>query len=212
MAFREYSLLSACETGANLLRNLEISAKVFNMPDTVAPRPPRRVLYCLNCVKKLTTEVKAARQVPATTFCQRDNAGAKCEPCRADTGNHNCDDVPAEFNRALNILVHLQQQAVLSSSDDASTLRREDRVREYAKKLVVAIAGWQKALASNVKKDKDWLAHRRESYDENKRRFDQGLGSVGLLTPTNEEVDPELEQTLLHTWKRDKVWWYLRVV
>jgi hypothetical protein len=49
-----------------------------------------------------------------------------------------------------------------------------------------------------VKKDKDWLAHRRASYDENKRRFDEGLGSVGLLTPTNEEVDAELEQTLLH--------------
>jgi hypothetical protein len=212
MVFREYSLLSACETGANPPRNTEISAKVLNMPDTVAPRPSRRVLYCLNCVKKLTTEVKSARQVLATTFCQRDNAGAKCDPYRVDIGNYNYDDIPAEFNRALNVLVHLQQQAALPAHDDEGKQRREDRVHDYAKKIVLAVQGWQKVLAANVKKDKDWLAHRRASYDENKRRFDEGLGSVGLLTPTNEEVDAELEQTLLHQWKGNKNWWYLRVV
>jgi hypothetical protein len=126
------------------------------MPDTVAPRPPRRVLYCLNCVKKLTAAVKGERQVDPTVMCERDNAGAKCDPCRVDKGNHNCDEIPAEFNRALNILVHLQQQAGLPSSDDAAHLRRCERVRDYAQKLVLAIQSWQKVTSANVKKDKDF--------------------------------------------------------
>jgi uncharacterized protein (DUF983 family) len=42
-------------------------------------------------------------------FYACDNANAKCNPCYEDSGNHNCDDIPAEFNRALNVLVYLQQ-------------------------------------------------------------------------------------------------------
>lgn len=182
------------------------------MPDTVAPRPPRRILYCLNCIKKLTTDVKDDRQVEATVMCERDNAGAKCDPCRLDKGNHNCDDVPADFNRAINILVHLQQQAGLPAADEDARTRRYDRVHDYAKKLVLAVQGWQKVIAASVKKDKDFLVNRRKSYEENKKRFDEGLGSVGLLTPTNQEVDAKLEQTLMHTWVKDKQWWYLRAV
>ena len=41
-------------------------------------------------------------------FCARDNANAKCNPYREDSGNYNYDDIPAEFNRALNVLVYLQ--------------------------------------------------------------------------------------------------------
>ena len=43
----------------------KISDTVLNMPDTVAPRPPRRVNYCLPCVKKLSTTVKGDRRVAA---------------------------------------------------------------------------------------------------------------------------------------------------
>jgi uncharacterized protein (DUF983 family) len=42
-------------------------------------------------------------------FYAYDNANAKCNPCYEDSGNYNCDDIPAEFNRALNVLVYLQQ-------------------------------------------------------------------------------------------------------
>lgn len=212
MVFREYLLRLSCETDANCFSNAEISQKVLNMPDTVAPRPPRRVLYCLPCVKKLTIDVKEDRRVEATAMCERDNAGSKCEACRADRGNHNCDDIPAEFNRSINVLVHFQQQAGLPSTDADGRARRVDRVREYAKKLVVAVQNHQKVVKEGVKKDKDFIANRRRSYEENKKRFDEGLGSVGLLTPTNEEVDAKLEQTLYHTWVKDKSWWYLRAV
>jgi len=193
-------------------RGSDISAKVLNMPDTVAPRPPRRVLYCLPCVKELSTTVKSNRQVDVSCMCERDNAGAKCEPCREDTGNHNCDDIPAEFNRAINVLVHLQQAAIPASSNAETQQRREERVRDYATKLVHAIQSWQKVVVASVKKDKDFWAHRRASYEENKKRYDEGLGSVGQLTPTNQEVDPKLEQTLLHQWRKEGVWWYLRAV
>jgi hypothetical protein len=182
------------------------------MPDTVAPRPPRRVLYCLNCAKKLSTDVKSARQVEVTVFCDRDNAGAKCNPCRKDPGNHNCDDIPAEFNRAVNVLVHLQQQALLPAQNDETKLRRDDRVRDYATKLKDAVSSWQKAATAGLKKNKDWVAHRRASYEENMRRYEQGLGAVGELTPMNQEVDPKLEQTLLKQWVDAKMWWYLRAV
>jgi hypothetical protein len=180
------------------------------MPATVAPRPPRRILYCLNCVKKLSTHVKESNQVEATTFCVRDNAGTKCENCRKDKGNHNCDDIPAEFNRAINILVHLQQQAAASSG--ANRDRREERVVNYATKLVNAMQGFEKLVAAGVKKDKDFVASRRRSYEENMKRYDQGLGSVGALTPTNQEVDETLEQTFLQQWKKGEDWWYLRAV
>jgi hypothetical protein len=78
------------------------------MPDTIAPRPPRRVNYCLNCVKKLSNAVKGARQVETTVFYACDNVNAKYNPYCEDSGNHNCDDIPTEFNCALNVLVHLQ--------------------------------------------------------------------------------------------------------
>jgi hypothetical protein len=77
------------------------------MPVTIALRPPRRILYCLLCIKKLSTHVKVANQVDPSTCCDRENASTKCENCRYDKGNHNCDDVPAKFNCAINILVHL---------------------------------------------------------------------------------------------------------
>jgi hypothetical protein len=77
------------------------------MPVTVAPRPPPRVLYCLLYIKKLSTYVKAVNQVNPSTRYNRENASTKCENCRYDKGNHNYNDVPTEFNRAINILVHL---------------------------------------------------------------------------------------------------------
>lgn len=182
------------------------------MPETVAPRPFHRVPYCLNCIKKLSVDVKGARQVDVTVFCERDNSGSKCNPCRKDSGNHNCDPVPAEFNRAVNILVHLQQQCRLVEKDDATKLRREDRVRDYATKLKDAIATWNKQATAAVKKDKDWVAHRRASYLENMRRYEQGLGAVGELTPMNQEVDSFMEQTLRKNWIDGQKWWYLRAV
>jgi hypothetical protein len=77
------------------------------MPDTVAPRPPRCVNYCLNYVKKLLNTVKGACQVETTVFCACDNANTKYNPYCEDSGNHNCNDIPAEFNYALNVLVYL---------------------------------------------------------------------------------------------------------
>lgn len=88
-------------------RNDEISKMVLTMPNTVAPRPPRCVNYYLNCVKKLSNAVKGAHQVETTVFCACDNANTKCNPYCKDSGNHNYDDIPAEFNCALNVLVHL---------------------------------------------------------------------------------------------------------
>jgi len=192
-------------------RNSEISEKVLNMPDTVAPRPPRRVLYCLPCVKRLTTSVKEGRRVDPEVMCERDNAGAKCQSCRDDKGNHNCDDIPPEFNRALNILVHLQQQAAIPG-DDAAQVRRGERVRDYALKLVLAVQSFEKFTSAAVKKDKDFLVNRRKSYEENMKRYEQGLGSVGLLSKVNQEVDEKLEQKLFLQWKKEKNWWYLRAV
>lgn len=182
------------------------------MPETVAPRPNLRVPYCLNCIKKLSTDVKGTRQVEVTVFCTRDNVGSKCNPCRKDSGNHNCDPVPAEFNRAVNILVHLQQQCRIYEPNAADMLRREDRVRDYATKLKDAIAAWNKQTASALKKDKDWVAHRRASYLENMRRYEQGLGAVGELTPMNQEVDSFIEQALRKQWISGDKWWYLRAV
>jgi hypothetical protein len=180
------------------------------MPVTVAPRPPRRILYCLPCIKKLSTYVKAVNQVDPSTRYDRENAGTKCENCRHDKGNHNCDDVPAEFNRAINILVHLQQSVAASTGEGRE--RRGERVVEYATKLVNAIQGFEKSLAAGVKKNKDFLDVRRRSYEENMRRYGEGLGSVGTLTPTNQEVDETLEQALLYQWRDAGNWWYLRAV
>jgi hypothetical protein len=90
-------------------RNDEISKTVLTIPNTVAPRPPHCINYCLNCVKKLLNAIKGAYQVETTMFYACDNANAKCNPCYEDSGNYNCDDIPAEFNRALNVLVYLQQ-------------------------------------------------------------------------------------------------------
>jgi hypothetical protein len=179
-------------------RNDEISKTVLTMPDTVAPRPPRRVNYCLNCIKKLSNAVKGACQVETTVFCACDNANAKCNPYREDSGNHNCDDIPAEFNCALNVLVHLQQQTILPR-DAAGKLCREERVRDYAMKLKDAVAGWNKAATAALKKDKDWLSHRRESYEQNMKRYEKGLGATSKLTPANQEVDQDLESKFYHT-------------
>jgi hypothetical protein len=88
-------------------RNDEISKTVLTIPDTVAPRPPRRINYCLNCVKKLSNAIKDARQVETTVFYARDNANAKYNPYWEDSSNYNYDDIPAEFNHALNVLVYL---------------------------------------------------------------------------------------------------------
>jgi hypothetical protein len=41
-------------------------------------------------------------------FYTRDNANTKCNPCRKDSSNYNYDNIPAEFNYALNVLVYLQ--------------------------------------------------------------------------------------------------------
>jgi hypothetical protein len=87
-------------------------------------------------------------------FCTRDNANAKCNPYCKDSSNYNYDDIPAEFNRALNVLVHLQQQTILPG-DAASKLRRKERIRDYATKLKDAVAGWNKAATAALKKDKD---------------------------------------------------------
>jgi hypothetical protein len=129
-----------------------------------------------------------------------------------DPGNHNCDPVPTEFNRAVNILVHLQQQTRLPAADDVAKLRREDRVRNYATKLKDTVTSWQKQVVAGVKKDKNWVAHRRASYEENIRRYEQGLGAVSKLTPMNQEVDSTLEQTLMKQWVHGQKWWYLRAV
>jgi len=59
-------------------RNSEISEKVLNMPDTIAPRPPRRVLYYLPYVKRLIISVKEGRRVDPEVIYERDNASAKC--------------------------------------------------------------------------------------------------------------------------------------
>ena len=85
----------------------KISDTVLNMPDTVTPRPPRRINYYLPYVKKLSTTVKGDRRVAAGYIYKRDNASSKYDPYRVNKGNHNCDDIPAEFNRPLNILVYL---------------------------------------------------------------------------------------------------------
>jgi hypothetical protein len=63
-----------------------------------------------------------------------------------------------------------------------------------------------------VKKDKDWAANRRASYEMNMARFLKGLSGTGELTPANQEVDSDLEQMLFHAWVKEKRWWYLRVV
>jgi hypothetical protein len=56
-------------------------------------------------------------------------------------------------------------------------------------KLKDVVAGWNKAATATLKKDKDWLSHRRESYEQNMKRYKKGLGATGELTPTNQEVD-----------------------
>ena len=132
-----------------------ISDKVLTIPKTVAPRPFHRVPYYLNYIKKLSIDVKGARQVDTTMFCERDNIRSKCNPYRKDSGNHNCDPVPTKFNRAINILVYLQQQYRIIEKDEAIKLRREDRMRDYATKLKDTIATWNKQVTAVVKKDKD---------------------------------------------------------
>jgi hypothetical protein len=179
-------------------RNDEISKMVLTMPDTVAPRPPHYVNYCLNCVKKLSNTVKSTHQVETTVFCACDNANAKCNPCCKDSSNHNCNDIPAEFNYALNVLVHLQQQTILPR-DAASKLCREEHMRDYAMKLKDTVAGWNKAATAALKKDKDWLSHQRESYEQNMKRYKKGLGATSKLTPANQEVDQDLESKFYHT-------------
>jgi hypothetical protein len=59
-------------------RNSKISEKVLNMPDTVAPRPPCRILYYLLCIKRLTTSVKEGRYVDPEVMYERNNANVKC--------------------------------------------------------------------------------------------------------------------------------------
>ena len=85
-------------------------------------------------------------------------------------------------------------------------------MRDYATKLKDAIATWNKQVTAAVKKDKDWVAHRRASYLENMRRYEQGLGAVGELTPMNQEVNSFMEQTLRKNWIDGQKWWYLRAV
>ena len=200
--WRAVRVLTACS-------EVEISKAMLHIPDHIAPRPPRRINYCLDCVKKLSNDLKVARQVSTITYCTRNNVNAKCTPCRIDSGNHNCVEIPPEFNRAINVLVHLQQQvAIASSSDRPGRARREERVRKYATDLKDAVASWKAA----VKKDKDWAANRRASYEMNMARFLKGLGCTGELTPANQEVDSDLEQMLFHAWVKEKRWWYLRVV
>jgi hypothetical protein len=201
-------LLSLCYAPANIFSDAVIPPKILALPDHLQPRPKRRVDYCLPCIKKLTETVKANRQFDATEFCVRVSGGVRCQPCCDDKGNHACDDIPSEFNRAVNILVYLQQQVLISKEgDEVGTERRVKRVRAYANALKNAIAGWKHKAG----KDKDWAANRRASLLMNMDRHEKGLGGVGDLTPSNYEVDTELESMLYQAWLAGKQWWFLRV-
>jgi hypothetical protein len=201
-------LLSPCYALANTFSDAAIPKKVLALPDHLQPRPKRRVDYCLPCVKKLTETVKTNRQLDASEFCVRVSGGVRCQPCRDDKGNHGCDDIPSEFNRAVNVLVYLQQQVIISKDgDEAGTKRRVKRVRDYANALKNAVAGWK----DKAGKDDNWAANRRASLLMNMDRHEKGLGGVGDLTPANYEVDSELESMLYQQWLAGEQWWFLRV-
>jgi hypothetical protein len=191
-----------------LLRNNEIQKRIMLLPECVAPRPERRVNFCLPCVKRLKSN--ATHKLPCYELCKRDNAYSKCSQCRTGNNNHNCDDIPSEFNRAVNILVYLQMVSKVPGLSDVDKKRKEDRVRNYAAKFVDAVSAWSNARKAAIKKNKNWLEERRRSYDENMRRVREGLGTVGELTPRNEIVDDELEMSLCDIWKTENQWWLLR--
>jgi predicted O-linked N-acetylglucosamine transferase (SPINDLY family) len=72
-------------------------------------------------------------------------------------------------------------------------------MQDYATKLKDAVVGWNKVATATLKKDKDWLSYRRESYEQNMKRYKKGLGATSKLTPTNQEVDQDLESKFYHT-------------
>ena len=121
-------------------------------------------------------------------FYAYENANAKYNSYCEDSSNYNCNDIPAKFNCALNILVYLQQQTILPR-DAASKLCYKEHVQDYATKLKDIVAGQNKAATATLKKDKDQLSHQRESYEQNIKRYKKGLGATSKLTPTNQEVN-----------------------
>jgi predicted metal-binding protein len=179
------------------------------MDPCVAPRPTRRVNFCFPCVKRLKNG--AANQLSITDFCDRDNANAKCNQCRTGGNRHNCDPIPPQFNRAINILIALKQSVVAAPPGSESRTRREDRCRAYAVKFVDTVNAWNLKDSKAREKDKDWEHKRQKSYEDNMRRFNQGIGFSGLLTPRNEFVDESLEMGLHDLWVQENQWWYLRV-
>jgi hypothetical protein len=72
-------------------------------------------------------------------------------------------------------------------------------MRDYATKLKDIVAGWNKAATAALKKDKDWLSYRRESYEQNIKCYEKGLGATSKLTPANQEVDQDLESKFYYT-------------
>jgi hypothetical protein len=108
------------------------------LPECVAPRPKRCINFCLPYVKRLKSN--ATYKLPYYEFCKCDNAYSKCSQCRTSNNNHNCDDIPSEFNRAINILVYLQMVSNVPGLSDINKKRKEDRVRNYAAKFVDTVS------------------------------------------------------------------------
>lgn len=108
--------------------------------------------------------------------------------------------VPANFRRAMNVLVELRTVALLPGQAEADLRKKLTRACSYAKSLRTTLTGYASRKKNEIKKagGEDAYSHaRRESLANNLKRQELGMQGVGLMEPTNIVVDAEMEEWLI---------------